>query len=134
VSEENVELLRGAIEAWNSDGIEAMLRFYPEDVIWHPFPDAPIGRDGLKGHEEIRGLMADWVHGFADFAVATEEVRDLGDRVLWLGVISGTIKGSDVPVRQPIGGIAWDFRDGMIGRSRFLPSWEATLEAAGVSR
>ncbi len=43
------------------------------------------------------------------------------------------IKGSDVPVRQPMGSVNWDFRDGVIGRAPFFPSWEAALEAAGVS-
>jgi ketosteroid isomerase-like protein len=134
MSHANVELLREAIEAWNSRGIEAMLRFYPEDVIWYPLPDAPAGRDGFKGHEGIRELMAGWIDGFAGFQVAAHEFRDLGDEVLVLGEISGTIRGSDLPVRQPLGAIAWDFREGMIGRARFYPSWEAVLEAAGVPR
>ena len=133
MSEENVELLRRATEAWNSDGIEGMLRFYPEDVIWYPFPDAPVGRDGLRGHGGIREITAGWIEGFTEFKVTTHELRDLGDIVLALGEASGTIKGSDVPVRQPMGSVAWDFRDGTIGRARFFPSWEATLEAAGVS-
>ncbi len=67
MSEENVELLRKATEAWNSGGIEAMLPFYPEDVIWYPFPDAPVGRDGLHGHDGIREIMAGWIEGFTDF-------------------------------------------------------------------
>ena len=29
--------------------------------------------------------------------------------------------------------IAWDFRGGKIGKTRFFPSWEEALEAAGQS-
>ena len=62
----------------------------------------------------------------------TGEIRDLGDKVVALGEISGIIRGSDVPVRQPMGIIAWDFRGGKIGGSRFFPSWEQALEAVGL--
>lgn len=129
MSKENVELLRRAVEAWNSGGTEGLLSFYPEDVIWYPFPDAPASSGGLEGHGAIREMMAGWTDSFEDFAVTTDEVRDLGDMVLWLGEISGTIKGYNVPVHQPMGGIAWDFRDGKIGRARFFPSWEEALAA-----
>jgi len=134
VSEETVEILRAAVQAWNAGGTEDMLAFYTEDVIWNPFPDAPVGADGLQGHDAIRELMAGWTDSFEGFAVATQEVRDLGDRVLWLGEISGTIKGSQAPVTQPMGGVAWDFRGGKIGRSQFFPSWEEALEVVGLPK
>jgi len=134
MSEENLEILRAAVEAWNSGGTDEMLAFYPEDVIWYPFPDAPGGSEGLHGHGAIRDMMVGWTDSFEDFAVATEELRDLGDRVLWLGAISGTIKGSRAPVSQPMGGLAWDFRGGKVGRSSFFPSWEEALEAAGLKK
>ena len=38
-----------------------------------------------------------------------------------------------MPVRQPMGSVAWDFRGGKIGKARFFPSWEEALEAAGLS-
>jgi ketosteroid isomerase-like protein len=133
MSEENVELVRQLGEAWNSGGTDAILRFCPEDAIWYPFPDAPFSRDGLRGHDGIREVMAGWIESFADFAVTTDEVRDLGETVVALGEISGTLRGSDISVRQPMGSIFSDFRRGMIGKARFFPSWEATLEAAGLS-
>ena len=68
--------------------------------------------------------MGGWNDSFEDFTVATGEIRDLGDKVVALGEISGIIRGSDVPVRQPMGIIAWDFRGGKMGKSRFFPSWE----------
>ena len=46
MSQEHVELVRRAGDAWNSGGIEALLEFYPEDVVWYPFrmrPRAPVG-------------------------------------------------------------------------------------------
>jgi hypothetical protein len=44
--------------------------------------------------------------------------------------MSGQIKGSSTPVSQPLGLVAWDFRDGKIRKVRFFPTWDAALEAA----
>ena len=129
MSEESVELVRKAAAAWNSGGPEGLLPFYPEDVVWYPFPNAPGSAGGLHGHDGIREVMAGWTDSFEDFSLVTNELRDLGDKVVWLGQISGTIKGSNVPVRQPVGSFAWDFRDGKIGKASFFPSWEEALEA-----
>ena len=102
-------------------------------MIWFPFPDSPDSADGFRGHDGLRDVMAGWSDSFDDFTVATTEIRDCGDKVVWLGEILGRIKGSGVQVHQPMGSVGWDFRDGKIGRARFFPSWAETLEAAGLS-
>ena len=132
MSQENVEFMRKAVDAWNSGGVEAILPLYPEDVVWYPFPEAPGSSNGLYGHDGIREVMGGWTDSFDDYTVVLHEIRDLGDTVVALGETSGTMKGSNVPVRQPIGVVAWDFRDGQIGKSRFFPSWDEALEAAGL--
>lgn len=122
-----------AAGAWNSGGVEAVLPFYPEDVVWYPFPDAPEATTGFRGHDGIRELMGGWNDSFDGYAVATHDIRDLGDKVLWLGEASGTIKDSNVSISQPLASVAWDFRGGRTGKVRFYPSWEEALEAAGLS-
>lgn len=133
MSRENVEVVRRAAEAFGEGGLEANLAFYTEDVIWFPFPDAPEKRDGYHGHADIRALMDGWFESFDDFSAWTDEIRDLGDSVVGLGAMSGTMKGSRVRVEQPLATISWDFRDGKIGKVRFFPSWEQALEAVGLS-
>ncbi len=97
MSQENVELVRKAVDAWNSGGVDVM-----------------------------RG----WNDSFDEYTVAACEIRDLDDKVVWLGEMAGLIRGSEVAVRQPMGSCAWDFRAGKIGKARFFPSWEEALEAA----
>ena len=133
MAQENVDVLRKAADALNSGGVEALLQFFPEDVVLYPFPDAPESSGGFHGHDGIREVMSGWNDSFEDFTVATGEIRDNGDNLVALGEISGIIRGSAVPVRQPMGIIAWDFRGGKIGKSRFFPSWEQALEAVGLS-
>ena len=122
MSQENVEVVRKLADAWNSGGVEALLAFYPEDVVWYPFPDAPENSSGFHGHDGIREVMGGWGDSFDDYTVVTDEIRDLGDTVVTLGEISGMIKGSNGPVRQPIGSTAWDFHGGRIGKQSFFPS------------
>jgi ketosteroid isomerase-like protein len=129
MSLENVETVRRAVEAWNSQGVDALVEFYTEDVIWLPFPDAPENAEGFHGHDGIRAVMGGWEESFDDYTVTTAELRDHGERVLWLGEVSGRIKGSDTLVSQPMGSIGWDFRDGRIGRASFFPSWDEALAA-----
>lgn len=133
MSQENVELVRGAAEAWAEGGLEAILAFYPEDVVWFPFPDAPENQDGFRGHAGIREVMDGWFESFDDYEAWTDEIRDCGDEVVALGAMSGTMKGSRLRVEQPLGSVAWDFRNGKIGKVRWFPSWKAALEAAGLS-
>ena len=132
MSQENVEILRRAVEAMNSNGVEATLEFYGDDVVWYPFPDSPDRADGFHGHDGIRELMSGWTDSFDEFAVTTAEIRDHGDTLVWLGELSGTIRGSDVLVRQPMGALGSDIHGGKIGRVRFFPSWEEALEVAGL--
>ena len=96
-------------------------------------PDAPESADGFHGHDGIRKVMGGWTDSFDDFAFVAAEIRDCGDKVVSLGEISGTIRGSGAPVRQPMGAVTWDFRDGKVGASRFFHSWDEALEAVGLS-
>jgi ketosteroid isomerase-like protein len=129
MSQQNVDATRRAAEAWNSGGIEAILQFYSEDAIWYPFPDSPDIASGFHGHDAIRELMKGWTDSFDDYSVVADEIRDYGEKVVVLGEMAGHIKGSSIPVRQPLGIVAWDFRGDQIGRASFFPSWEEALEA-----
>ena len=133
MSSENVELVRKATNAWNEGGIEAVLPFYSEDVAWYAFPDAPDGATVFRGHDGIRELAAGWSDSFDSYRLVPHQLRDLGDTVAALGEMVGVMKDSNATVRQPMGSVVTDFRGGRIGETRFFLSWEATLEAVGLS-
>ena len=55
MSEENVEIVRRAYEAWNQGGAESAKRFWAEDYEFHDPPDFPDprvvrGRDAVAAH------------------------------------------------------------------------------------
>ena len=80
----------------------------------------------------MRALAAVWTENFDEFAFEVREIREVGDKVLMLGETVGTIKGSGVPIRQPIGAVHSDFRDGQIGVTHNFLTWEQALEAVGL--
>jgi ketosteroid isomerase-like protein len=133
MSQENVDLVRNVTDAWNAGGIDAVLPFYSEDVVWYAFPDAPDGATSFRGHAGLRELAAGWSDSFDSYTIVSHELRDLGDAIVALGEMVGVMKGSDATVRQQMGTVTKDFRGGRIGETRFFLTWEATLEAAGLS-
>jgi len=60
------------------------------------------------------------------------EFREVGESVLTLGETAGRIKTSGVPIRQPLGVVYSDFRDGQFGEIRYFLTWQQALEAVGL--
>jgi ketosteroid isomerase-like protein len=132
MSQANVEIARGFIEAYAAGaGIERALSVFSPDVVLYPFPDW-VEASVYRGHDGVRRLTAVWADTFEDFAIAPEEVRDLGDRVVMLGHTTGRIKGTGVPIRQPVGAVFSDFRDREIGEAHFFVTWQQALAAVGL--
>ena len=132
MSQENVEIVRRIFDAYAGGGIEAALPFYTPDVVMHPFPEW-IEESEYRGHAGVRRLIAVWTDNFDEFEFRAHEIREVGDQVLALAETAGRIKGSGVPIRQPLGVVNSKFRDGMIGETRNFLTWEQALEAAGLA-
>ena len=107
------------------------LLLFSSDAVVYPFPEW-VEQSEYQGNDGVRKLTAVWTDNFDDFATEVEEVRDLGDRVMILGGTVGRIKGTGVPIRQPVGAVFSDFRDGKIGEAHFFMAKQRTLEAAGL--
>jgi ketosteroid isomerase-like protein len=130
MSQQNVEIVRGAMDAWNGGGgVDALLAFIHPDAVTYPFPEWPEDRV-YRGHEGARRLAGVWTQPFDEYAGEMQEIRDLGDQVVWLGWTTGRIKGAGTPIRQPLGAVFSRFRGGMIGEGRFFLTWDEALDAA----
>ncbi len=123
----NVELVQRSQDLFAAGGIEATLPCFAEDVVVHPFPEW-VEESEYHGHEGLRALIAVWIDNFDEFEFHASEIRDLGDTVLSLGETAGRIKGSGTPIRQPLGGVFSEFRDGRIGRCDYFLTWKQALE------
>ena len=132
MSEENVEVAKLVYEKFAAGGVEAALPCFAQDVVAYPFPEW-IEQSEYRGHDGLRALIAVWTDNFDEFELHTHEVREVGDSVLILGETAGRIKDSGVPIRQPLGVVYSDFRDGKIGKSHNFLTWRQALNAVGLS-
>ena len=130
--EERAAPLLSAIHAFNDDGVEAALEFFDPDLEWVAPPEWLEDRV-YKGHEGLRRLSAHWTQLFDDYHLELERSVDVReDEVVLLLHQRGQIKGSGDPVDGPIGYLA-QIRAGLVTRVNIYFSWDATLEAAGLS-
>ena len=131
MSQDNVDIVRSAFAARQSDGSEAALRFFASDVVWLPAEEWPDGAE-YRGHDGMRRLTASFSENFDDLAFDVHELRDVGDRVLVRVDLTGIIKDSGQTIRQPRGFVVSDFRDGRFGHIQTFASWQEALDAVGL--
>ena len=131
MSEENVEIVRQAHEAFAAGGVEATRPFWAPDLLLYSYPEW-AGPAQYRGHEGLRAVLAEWTENFDFFEIEICEIREAGDSVVMLGETVGQIKGSSAPIRHPLGTVYSEFRDGRIGQSRNFLTWSEALEAAGL--
>jgi ketosteroid isomerase-like protein len=134
MSEENVELVRRAIEAGrrkpNPDYDTINVLFHPDHQL-------------VSLIQRLEGGVAEGAQGFRDFLADNEEVwerwdteiedvRSIDDnRVLVAEKFTGVSKGGGVPVKESLTEI-FTVREGKIARTEVYSSREEALEAAGL--
>jgi ketosteroid isomerase-like protein len=132
MSQENVEIVKRGIDAYNRRDFDAYIALTTSDFELFPAMDRTVEARSYWGHEGIETYLADIGEAWAELRLLPEEWRDLGGRVLMPGRAQGRGRGSSVPVDAHVGFLV-DFRDGKMSRVlAFLDHGEA-LRAAGLS-
>jgi hypothetical protein len=131
MSEENVEIVRNGIAAWNRRDAQLWLTYAAPEIEWVPAGPAAVEQATYSGYDEVaRGLAAVW-ETWEVFAFAEGEVRDLGDSVLWLGHVKMRGGTSHVELDQEFA-LHSLLGDGKFIRVQAFLSWREALEAAGL--
>jgi ketosteroid isomerase-like protein len=81
VSEDNVELVRGALAAFLRGDVDKALEAAHPDVVARRTPPLPDPQT-YHGIEGVLEMYADWTADFEEFEMATGEFIDAGDRVV----------------------------------------------------
>jgi ketosteroid isomerase-like protein len=131
VSEENVELVRRMIAAFESGG-NAAASAYCDPGIEYVTVGVLDVNPVYKGYDGMNELTSLWAEQFDSFEQTAEEFVDAGhDRVVVLGSRRGRIKGSQAFVEQPLA-VVVETRDGKAIRIRAYFSWHEALKAMGL--
>jgi ketosteroid isomerase-like protein len=128
--QENVEVARKAIDAFNRGDVDAWLGFLSPDVVWEPLPLVGF-RDVYRGRAEARQWLEQLTEAF-EAHLEIEQITPLhDDAVLNELTAIGRGRGSGLPWEQRIWEIVW-FAEGLITRRQPFSNRAEALEAAGL--
>src|SRR5262245_5578637 len=130
MSEENVELVHRAFEAFNKRDLETMLALSDEEIVVESRLTAMEG--GYRGHQGVRRWWKNTLDVLPDYEIEAEEVRDFGDFTLARLRARAHGAGSAAPLEEVIWHIA-RWRGGRNTWWRNCMTEEEALEAAGLS-
>jgi ketosteroid isomerase-like protein len=132
MSEENVEIIRRAIDAFNDSGFDAFgtSELIADEIEFHEPLEQPAPRVA-RGREEVREMTKEFDSAWAEHRSEAEEIRALdADRVLLVSVEH--FKGRDgIELEAPFAAI-FTLRDGRIVRWQAFWDKQKALEAAGL--
>ncbi len=133
MSQENVEIVRKAFDAFSRDDLEGTLEQFAPDLEFYPtgrFMDTQPVYHGPEG-------WTDFWHTFHEaweqITISIERIEDVGDdRVLVSGTFHGTGRGSGVEATVES---AWlvKVKDGLIAVNHSFARRDEALEAAGLT-
>jgi ketosteroid isomerase-like protein len=130
MSQENVELFRRSLDAFNRGDVEAWLATIHPDVTFAPIRASVEG--AYRGHSGIRRFFAENRETFESFHLNYTDIRDLGDgRLLVIGTLHLRARGSGIETDVPTAAIATE-REGMLIHWKDYGDSEKALEAAGL--
>ena len=135
MSQDNVEIVKEGIDAFNRRDVDALDDLTTPDFEWFPALPSTVegeGYRGYRGREGIEAYFDDIRSTWEGFRVIGDELRDLGGSVLVLGRAEGRGRGSGVQVDTPLG-IVFDFCRTKVRRARAYLDHGEALRAAGLS-
>jgi ketosteroid isomerase-like protein len=131
MSQQNVEILRRATEAFNRGDLEAWFAEFDPDVVWYAFPDEPEPGP-FRGRRGVQKMVDRWTELFSGLRSDVEEYIDAGEYVLVPTRISGRVAGSDADVVVDEVYVN-KCRNGKIIEVRECRTRDEALEAVGLS-
>jgi ketosteroid isomerase-like protein len=131
MSQENVEIVRRFIGAFNRGGVEAALPFLDSEIEWNT-TGIFVEPGTYRGHEGVVRYLGDVAAEFEDVHTEPEQLIDAGERVVVPVRISGRGRQSGAAVDLTLTMVIV-LRDGLVVHIRNYAEKAEALEAAGLS-
>jgi hypothetical protein len=117
MSEENIEIVKRALDAFSSGDAGTFVSLTTPDVEWKTGLGAIEGGEIFHGHEGVERYFGRLSGAWEEFRFLPHEFHDQDEVVLALGRLEGRGRSGGVPVDSPVGAV-WDLRGGKIWRLR----------------
>jgi ketosteroid isomerase-like protein len=131
MSQQNVDVMRRGIDAWNRSDRDGWLAVFAPEAEWHTtgrFAD----RGAYHGREQLAGYWAEFREDIEELSSSISEIRAIGDKVFVAATATGRGKRSKAGFEVPVWFVT-TFRDGLAVRVETYDDPEQALEAAGLS-
>jgi ketosteroid isomerase-like protein len=126
-----VDLARRGVDALNRRDLDALAEVCSADFQWFPSMAGTIEGGAYTGREGMDRYVEHYDEAWEEFRVEIDEYRPAGDRVLALGRLWATGRGSGVPVSTPVWAVI-ELRDGKMSRTRVHLDRAEAFRAAGL--
>jgi ketosteroid isomerase-like protein len=130
MSQENVEVVRHVIDAFNRADSEAAMQHFAPEIDWHDQKELP-GAQVHHGHAGVLGHLRSTTEDMADYEVEVRAARELGDKVIVRALVSARGRTSGLAVERETHTV-FTLDGGSITRVEIFGSEDEALEAAGL--
>ena len=130
--QENAEVVRRYLAAYDSGGLDAVAEFWHPDIEWRAVEGYIDDVGVIRGPDGMRQYYEQWEETFDAIRTKIEELIEADDQVVAVLRSVGRMKGSDAEIDIHYA-VVISIRDGKIARGREYSTRREALEAAGLS-
>jgi ketosteroid isomerase-like protein len=131
VSQENVEVVRAAIDAYERDDTDGVLSLCDPEIEITQAADLLGAPQHHHGHAGVLEAIADWVEQWDDYRTEVISMTDLGDQVMVKLISRGRGKDTGIPVEM-LFTFLFLLRAGKITEWRLFTREDDALKAVGL--
>jgi ketosteroid isomerase-like protein len=134
MSQENVEVMRAALAAWDAGDMDAVFAHFHAELVYHPRADEPdpsphVGRDAYER------LVYGFVDSFSEVTFEVLELIDAGDYVIASTVLHVVVRGQGSASAAGVSDtyvFVYKLRDGLVVEGWEYRTKQEALEAVGL--
>ena len=132
VSQEDLELVRQAIDLLNDQDIEAVLPYIHPDFEFSTPPAISVEPQTYRGHDGLRLYFQQWADAADRVRLIADELFDgASDAVVASARLLARGRETGIETELPVG-MVWHVRDGKVVGLEIYPTLAEARDAAGI--